>query len=77
MYFTQLCLPVRACKLPQFMEVSIGPKIKICGSTYCHGIVFAPKQCLYQKEANVTKSLQIFSTHWCKNRTYLYGPVKV
>ena len=134
-------LPVLACKLPRYMEGSIGPRIEICinlglpiamvpclhqsnvhikrklrvwrarncipligaeteltstglhttpvhggqyraengnlrkfGSPYCHGTVFAPKQCSYQKEAKGMESPKMYSTHRCRNRTYLYRP---
>ena len=41
-------------------------------STYHHGTLFVPKQCLYQKEANGTESPKMCSTRWCKKRTYLH-----
>ena len=44
------------------------------GSTYRHGTVFAPKQCLYQEEANGMESPKLYSNCWCKNCTYLYWP---
>ena len=31
------------------------------GSTFCHGTVFAPKQCLYQKQATGMESLKMYS----------------
>ena len=43
------------------------------GSTFSHGNVFAPKQSLYQKEATGKECLQMYSSHWCKNLTYLCG----
>ena len=43
------------------------------GSTFRHGIVFAPKQCLYEKEAIGMESPKMHSFHQCKNRTYLCG----
>ena len=43
------------------------------GSTFCHGTVFAPKQCLYQKEARGMESPKIYSSSRWKNRTYLCG----
>ena len=45
------------------------------GSTMCHGTVFAPKQCLYQKEATHMESPKMYSSHRCKNLTYLCGTV--
>ena len=42
-------------------------------STFCHGTVFAPKQCLYQKKATGVESPKMYSSHWCKNLTYLCG----
>ena len=43
------------------------------GSTFCHGTVFVPKQCLYQKEATGMESPKMHSSSWCKNPTYLCG----
>ena len=43
------------------------------GSTFCHGTVFAPKQCLYQKEATGMESPKMYSCSRCKNRTYQCG----
>ena len=40
-------------------------------STFRHGTVFAPKRCLYQKEAIGMESPKMHSSHQCKNRTYL------
>ena len=41
------------------------------GSTFRHGTVFAPKQCLYQKEATGMESPKMHSSSRCKSRTYL------
>ena len=43
------------------------------GRTYCHGIVFAPRHCLYQKKATGMDSPEMFSTSRCINPTYLCG----
>ena len=43
------------------------------GSTFRHGTVFAPKQCLYQREAPGMESQKMYSSSRCKNRTYLCG----
>ena len=44
------------------------------GASNPQGTVFAPNQCLYQKEAtSVKNSIMQFSTR-CKNRTFGYGP---
>ena len=43
-------------------------------STYCHGTVFAPKQCEYQKDATGMDPPKMYSSSQCKHRTYLYGP---
>ena len=43
------------------------------GSTCRHGSIFAPKQCLYQKEATGMESPKMRSSSWCKIRTYLCG----
>ena len=44
-----------------------------CGSTFHHGTVFAPKQCLYLKEATGMESRKMHSSSQCKNRTYMCG----
>ena len=44
-------------------------------STYCHGTVFPPKQCLYQKEATGRESPKMCSSCRCINLTYLCGTV--
>ena len=49
-------------------------KLRKFGSTFCHGTVFAPKQCLYQKEATGMECPKMYSSRWYKNRTYLCGP---
>ena len=36
------------------------------GWTYRHGTVFAPRQCLYQKEATGTERPKTYSITWCK-----------
>ena len=41
------------------------------GSTFRHGTMFAPIQCLYQKEATGMESPKMLSSSRCKNRTYL------
>ena len=41
------------------------------GSTFFHGTVFAPKQCLYQKEATGMESPKMYSSRRCKDFTYL------
>ena len=40
------------------------------GSTICHGTVYAPKQCLYQKEATGMDSPKMYFSSRCKNLTY-------
>ena len=42
-------------------------------STLSHGTVFAPKQCLHQKEATALNSPKMYSSRRCKNLTYLCG----
>ena len=42
------------------------------GSTFRHGTVIAPKQCLYQKEATGMESPKMHSSSRCKYRTYLF-----
>ena len=41
------------------------------GWTYCHGTVFAPRECLYQNEATGMESPEMYSTSRCRNPTYL------
>ena len=43
------------------------------GSTFTHGTVFAPKQCLYQNEATGMENRKMYFSHRCKNFTYLYA----
>ena len=38
-----------------------------------HGTMFAPKQCLYQKEAMGIETQKMYSSRRCKNLTYLCG----
>ena len=45
--------------------------LKKSGSTYRHGTVFAPKECLYEEEATNMESPKMHSSSRCKNRTYL------
>ena len=47
--------------------------LRKCGSTFRHGTVFAPKQCVYQEEATGMESPQMHSSYQCKDRTYLCG----
>ena len=47
--------------------------LRILGWTYRHGIVFAPRQCTYQKEATGKESPEIHFPNRCKNHPYLYG----
>ena len=42
-------------------------------STFRHGTIFAPKQCLYQKEATCMESSKMHYSSRCKNHTYLCG----
>ena len=46
------------------------------GWTYPHGTVFAPRQCLYQKEATAMEGTEMYSPSWCKNPSYLCRPSK-
>ena len=45
------------------------------GSTFSHGTVFAPKQCLYQKKATGMESPKMYFSSRCKTLTYLCGTV--
>ena len=49
------------------------------GSTLSHANVFAPKQCLCQKEAMGMESLKMYCSRRCKNLNYLcetaYDPI--
>ena len=42
------------------------------GSTISHGTVYAPKQCLYQKEATGIETPKMYFSRRCKNFTYLW-----
>ena len=42
-------------------------------STFHHGTIFAPKQCLYQKKATCMESSKMHYSSRCKNHTYLCG----
>ena len=46
------------------------------GRTYCHGTVFAPRKCFYQKEATGMERPEMYSVSRCNNPTYLCGPSK-
>ena len=50
--------------------------LRILGWTYGHGIVFAPRQYTYQKEATGMESREMHFPSRCKNLTYLCGPSK-
>ena len=43
------------------------------GPTFRHDAVFAPKQCLYQKEARPMDISKMYSSCRCNKRTYLCG----
>ena len=43
-------------------------------TTFYHGTVFPPKECLYYKEATGMENPKMFSPSRWKNRTYLCGP---
>ena len=43
------------------------------GFTFCHGTVFAPRQCLYQQKFTGMESPKMYSFRRCKNLTYLCG----
>ena len=45
--------------------------LRISGSTFHHGTVFAPEQCSHQKEATGMESPKIYSSSWCEKRPYL------
>ena len=42
-------------------------------TTFRHGTVFAPKQCLYQKEARAMEIPKMHSSTRCIKHTYLCG----
>ena len=44
------------------------------GSTFHHGTMFAPKQCIYQTEATGMMTPKMYYSSQCKNRTYLCEP---
>ena len=43
------------------------------GSIFSNRTVFAPKQCLYKKEATDTDRTKMYSSRRCKKLTYLCG----
>ena len=45
------------------------------GPTFRHVAVFAPKQCLYEKEARAMESPKMYSLSRCKKTTFLCGYV--
>ena len=47
--------------------------VRKSGSNFCHGTVFAPKQCLYQYEATGMENPKMRSSSRFKNLTYLCG----
>ena len=60
-------LPVRSGKATPFHGVrdraENGNLCKL-GWTYCHGTMFAPRQCLYQREAMGMESQEMYSNKW-------------
>ena len=44
------------------------------GWTYRHGTVFAPRQCLYQKQTMCMERPDMYSSRRCTNTCYLCGP---
>ena len=70
-------LPVRTANDPTPSNViqykAENGNFRKSGSTFYHGTVFAPKQCLYQKEATGMESPKMYFSHRCKNLTYLCG----
>ena len=61
-----------SCKAAQGRERNL----ENFGATFCHGAVFAPKQCLYQKEARTMESPKMYSLSRCKKPRYLCGYAK-
>ena len=45
-------------------------------ATYHHGTVFAPMECLYQKEAKCMQNPKMYPLFRCKKATSQYGPAK-
>ena len=66
------CKKVQTSTGLQITRISVSPyradnaNFRNFGTSYRHGIVFAPKQYLYQKEALVMQSTKILSLGWCK-----------
>ena len=55
----QAHIAVRACKEPCFMQRRIGPTVQIWGNSrlpIANGTMFAPMECLYQKEDKCMQS---------------------
>ena len=81
----QKCIPLvgaksaLTCAAPQITSFHVrqymaeNENLGIPGATFRHVAVLEPKQCVYQKEARTMESLQMYSSHRCKKRTYLCG----
>ena len=67
--------PLRGFKLPAFIYLHIfdSANFRNFEAFYRNGIVFAPKQYLYQKEALGMQSQKLSFLGWCKNGSNLYG----
>ena len=61
-----------SCKAAQAENGNLGKS----GPTFRHGTGFAPKQCLYQKEARAMEIPKMYSLSRCKKPTYVCGYVK-
>ena len=79
----QKCIPLTGAKtaltcaglqtiLSQVSQYSVkNGNLRKSGSTFCHGTLLPPKQCLYQKEATGLESPKMHSSSRCNNCTYL------
>ena len=85
----QICIPLVGAKTthtcaglqtnPSHVRLYSGDNgnLRVFGSAFRHGNVFAPKECLYQKEATDIESPKIYSSSLCKHRTYMCGPANL
>ena len=64
-------LQTTPCHVSQYRAENGNLRIPV--STFCHGTVFVPKQCLYQKEATGMESSKMYASRRCKKVTYQCG----
>ena len=82
------CIPIVGAKSPctcasrqttPFQKSQYRPEsgnLRKLGWTYHQCNMFAPRQYLYQREAMGMERPEMYSSTWCKNPAYLFGPSK-